>query len=74
MVDWLKAIPSMTMNDFLWKLSVPMAKIMAADATQVAYLSEKQAKKAKQRRNSITFDDMLDDELMTDTGVPIFDN
>lgn len=72
MVDWLKAIPSMTMDDFLWKLSVPMAKIMAADATHVAYLSEAQAKKAKQKKHSVTFDDMLDDELMTDMGVPVF--
>lgn len=47
MVDWLKANPSFTMNDYLWGISVCMAKVMAADATHSVYLSEKQAKKYK---------------------------
>lgn len=43
MVDFLKANPFMTMEDYLWKYSIPMIKIMGMDNSHVNYLSEKQA-------------------------------
>lgn len=65
MVDFLKAHPFVTMEDYKWKLSVPMIRIMSFDSTRVNYLSEKQAarKKAKYVDGS---------DLMSDLGVPIF--
>ena len=42
MVDFLKANPFMTMDDYLWKYSIPMIKIMGMDNTHVNYLTEKQ--------------------------------
>ena len=45
MVDFLKANPFMTMDDYLWKYSIPMIKIMGMDNSHVNYLSEKQAKR-----------------------------
>lgn len=77
MVDWLKANPSLTMNDYLWGISVCMAKVMAADATHTVYLSEKQAKKQKllnQKQNAVAFDEKLESEdFLNDLGMPIFD-
>jgi len=42
MVDFLKAFPFVTMEDYKWKLSVPMIRLMAIDNTHINYLSEKQ--------------------------------
>ena len=52
MADFLKANPFMTMEDYLWKYSIPMIKIMGMDNSHVNYLSEKQAEKGKYK----TFD------------------
>lgn len=49
MADWLKANPTFSMEDYLWKISLPFAKIMMADATRIAYLSEDAAKKFRNR-------------------------
>lgn len=45
MVDFLKANPFVTMEDYKWKLSAPMIRIMSCDTTHIHYLSEKQAAK-----------------------------
>ena len=47
MVDFLKACPFVTMEDYKWKLSVPMIRLMMIDNTHVNYLSEKQVAKRK---------------------------
>ena len=52
MVDFLKANPFMTMDDYLWKYSIPMIKIMGMDNTHVNYLTEKQV----EDRNFMTVD------------------
>ena len=44
MVDFLKANPFVSMEDYKWKLSVPMIRIMSDDNTRVNYLSEAEAK------------------------------
>lgn len=47
MVDFLKANPFISMEDYKWKLSVPMIRIMSDDNTRVNYLSEAEAKGRK---------------------------
>ena len=47
MVDFLKACPFVTMEDYKWKLSVPMIRLMMMDATHVRYLTEAQVNKRK---------------------------
>lgn len=42
MVDFLKAFPFVSMEDYKWKLSVPLIRLMAIDNTHINYLSEKQ--------------------------------
>lgn len=65
MVDFLKANPFVTMEDYRWKLSVPLIRLMSMDNTRVHYLSEKQAKKRKSKRVDGT-------NLTNDLGIPIF--
>lgn len=68
MVDFLKAFPFVTMEDYKWKLSVPMIRIMAMDNTHVNYLSDAEIK----YKNGTSIDLSKDDKsLYNDFGVPI---
>ena len=53
------------MEDYKWKLSVPMIRLMSYDNTRVHYLSEKQASRKK-----ATIVDGSD--LKNDLGLPVF--
>lgn len=44
MVDFLKANPFTTMEEYKWGLSVPFIRIMSSDNTRVHHMSEKEAK------------------------------
>ena len=66
MVDFLKANPFVTMEEYKWGVSVPMIRLMSIDNTRVHYLSEKQA----QEKNATKIDSAED--LMNDLGMPIF--
>lgn len=65
MVDFLKANPYVSMEDYKWRLSVPMIRLMSMDNTRVNYLSEKQVK----QKNATKIDSVED--LMNDLGMPI---
>lgn len=65
MVDFLKANPFVTIEDYKWKLSSPMIRLMAMDNTRVHYLSEKQAQRRKDKHIDGT-------NLRNDLGAPIF--
>lgn len=65
MVDFLKANPFVSMEDYMWKLSVPMIRLMSIDNTRVHYLSEKQAKmKGATKINGA-------EDLMNDLGISL---
>lgn len=65
MVDFLKANPFVTMDDYKWGLSVPMIRLMITDNTRIHYMSEKEAKK----ENAVVINDA--DDLMNDLGMSI---
>ena len=67
MVDFLKANPFVSMEDYKWRLSVPMIKIMSMDNTHINYLSDKQI----ERRNSKVIGNGT---KLNDLGLPIFEN
>ena len=67
MVDFLKATPFVSLEDYKWGLSVPMIKIMAMDNTHINYLSDKQI----ERRNSRVIGNGA---KLNDLGLPIFEN
>ena len=69
MVDFLKANPFMTMEDYLWKYSIPMIKIMGMDNSHVNYLSEKQA--ANRGMKTVDVNNMSVEELNNDLGTKI---
>lgn len=66
MVDFLKANPFISMEEYKWGLSVPMIRLMSMDNTRVHYLSEKESK----MKNATVINSV--DDLMNDLGVPIF--
>lgn len=69
MVDFLKANPFMTMEDYLWKYSIPMIKIMGMDNSHVNYLSEKQA--ANRGVKTVDVNNMSVEDLNNDLGTKI---
>lgn len=69
MVDFLKANPFVSMDDYLWKYSVPYLRLMAVDNTRVIYLSEEQAKKHNTTKYGGSHQ-----QSFSDLGVPIFGN
>lgn len=68
MADFLKAFPFVSMDDYMWKMSSPMIRIMAADNTHVEHLSEKQAERLKRERNGIHFGREQDKGMFDDLG------
>lgn len=73
MCDFLKAFPFVSMDDYLWKYSVPMIRIMSSDASYTLYLTEKQAKEYERYRDEhcpVGYTDP--DKLMNDLGLPVF--
>jgi hypothetical protein len=65
MVDFLKAYPFISMEEYKWKLSVPMIRLMTIDNTRIHYLSEKQTN----QRKGVIIDGS---DLSNDLGLPIF--
>lgn len=45
MFDFLKAYPSVTMEQYMWKMSVAQIALAKYDTTHIEYLSEKQMEK-----------------------------
>ena len=69
-MDFLKAYPFITMEQYLWELSAPMVRLMAYDATKIIYLPEKEAKKQRILKTARRVDDPM--ELLNDFGAPVF--
>lgn len=67
MIDFLKAFPFVSKEEYMWEWTVPQIKLASADNTHVRYLSEKQAEMRKAKRY-----DGNDLDALSDLGVPIF--
>lgn len=70
MIDFLRANPYVTREEYLWHWTIPQILLASYDFSHVEYLSEKQAKKEKSRRNAITLDNPGD--LFNDSGDLVF--
>ena len=66
MIDFLKAFPFVTKEEYMWKWTVPQIKLASADNTHVMYLSEKQAEMRKTKRHN-------GNNLRNDLGITVFD-
>nr|DAE42644.1 MAG TPA: hypothetical protein [Caudoviricetes sp.] len=69
MIDFLKAHPQITRDEYLWEWTVPQVELATIDNTHVEYLSEEQA---KIERGRVMAEDMNSEEnLMNDLGISI---
>ncbi len=66
MVDFLKANPFVSLDDYMWKMNPCLIKLMAKDNTRVHYLSEKEKKNKKKGTKVIN-----GENLLSDLGIPI---
>lgn len=71
MVDFIKAFPSVSVDDYLWKLSVPMVQLMRFDNTHLEHLSEKEAKRRKAERDAVQIGGEYGFDGLNDLGKPI---
>lgn len=71
MVDFIKAFPSVSIDDYLWKLSVPMVQLMRFDNTHLEHLSEKEAKRRKAERDAVQIGGEYGFDGLNDLGQPI---
>ena len=69
MTDFLKAMPSVTRDEYLWQWTVPQIQLSLFDQTHVEYLSEKQAPIEKARRTGNVYDGAKD--IANDLGMPV---
>lgn len=70
-MDFIKRYPSTTFEDYFWKYSAAMIKIMSSDGTYQAYLSEKQARayRAKHPKKGKIYEDP--NAFINDLGLPM---
>ena len=70
MVDFVKSFNgALTLDDYMWKYSIPMIKIMGMDNSHVNYLSEKEAKNRGVK--NVDVNNMSVEELNNELGVKI---
>lgn len=65
MFDFLKAYPSVSMEQYMWQMSVAQIVLAKYDTTHIEYLSEEQVK----RNKAIKIDDP--NKLINDLGFKI---
>lgn len=69
MVDFLKANPFVSMDDYIWKLNPRMIRIMCIDNTRIHYLSENEA----EMKGAVEFNKENASQF-SDLGIPIFNS
>ena len=72
MIDFLKAHPSVSKDEYLWCWTVPQIHLAICDNTHVEYLTEEQAKLENARRHGSIIKGAKSEEALNDLGIPIF--
>lgn len=67
MMDFIKMFPSVTIEEYKWKLTIPQIKLSLSDYTHSRILSEEEA---EFRRGRKLFDSETG-EMTSDLGMPI---
>lgn len=68
-MDFIKQYPTISIDDYFWKYSAPMIRLMSSDGTYTKYLSENQAKRYwAEHRQTKMYENV--DDFMTDLGMP----
>lgn len=61
----MKAYPSVTMEQYMWHMTVPQIALAKHDSTHIVYLSEKEIEKRKVKKIDSA------EDLINDLGLPI---
>lgn len=69
MIDFLRANPYVSREEYLWKWTIPQIRLASFDFTHTEYLSDKQAEVEKRRNTAAKIDNVMD--LVNDFGVPV---
>ena len=70
MIDFLRANPYVSKEEYLWQWTIPQVKLASLDYSHVEHLSEEQAKAEKNRKNAVRIYNVMD--LVNDLGIPVF--
>lgn len=70
MIDFLRANPYVSKEDYLWHWTVPQIKLAGYDFSHIEYLTEEQAEAEKKRNSSVRITDAM--SFANDLGIPIF--
>ena len=70
MIDFLRANPYVSKEEYLWQWTIPQVKLASRDYSHVEYLTEEQAKVEENRKNAVHIDNVMD--LVNDLGIPVF--
>lgn len=70
MIDFLKAHPSVSKDEYMWEWTVPQIHLAMCDNTHIEYLTEEQAKIDRMRRRAVKVGGN-DTQLMNDLGIPV---
>lgn len=63
MTDFLKAMPSVTREEYMWEWTIPQIKLAMYDYTHVEYHTDEETKK-EEVQQSVT-------DFVNDLGIPI---
>lgn len=69
MIDFLKAHPSVSKDEYMWEWTVPQIQLAICDNTHIEYLTEDQAKRDKLRSHAVKVENT---NALNDLGIPIF--
>ena len=67
MMDFLKANPHVSREDYMWKWTIPQIRLASMDYTHIVYLDEESSKMA----NAVTIDDADDVLNIQNLGIPV---
>ena len=70
MIDFLRANPYVSKEEYLWQWTIPQVKLASLDYSHVKNLPEAQAKAKKKKKNAVHIDNVMD--LVNDLGIPVF--
>lgn len=74
MVDFLRANPYVSRDEYMWKWTIPQIKIASVDFTHVKYLSEKEVEHRKRSPKNIKNAKNVfgnGSTMLNDLGIPI---
>lgn len=70
MVDFLRANPWCSQEEYKWQMTVPQVRLASMDFSHVEYLTEKEKKSGRYKKKGNNL--FLGDPTTNEFGVPIF--